>query len=375
MAKVMILGGGFAGVVAAESLVKRLGGEHEITLVSRGRQFLFYPALVRLAFGQCSLDDIAFDLREAMLDRRVRFVAGEVARLNPHEQRVTFAGGDIVGEMPYDFLVLALGRRLATERITGFYENSHHLLGLDSAQTFGAAVRGFHQGHAVIGSCPDARSPVPVFETAFALERFLEGRGVRSRCTITVVSDETPAEMFGGGSVAEKLLDSLNSRGIELVSDFPIGRVTPTSIVANDGRVIDCDLRMLVPPFCGPAPALYTGLTGVEGYVQVDNTMKVVAEERIYAAGDCVSFLGPKLGHMAVRQGEVAAANLCAELEGRMPAAIYDHELMLVIDTSDHDSIFLQQNLGTNEPADIYQSRFWPWAKRQQERYWKATHA
>ena len=137
MAKVMILGGGFAGVVAAESLAKRPEGEHEITLVSRSRQFLFYPALIRLAFGHCTPDDIAFDLREAMLDRRVRFVAGEVARLNPHDRRVTFAGGDVIGEMPYDFLVLALGRRLATERITGFYENSHHLLGLDSALTFG----------------------------------------------------------------------------------------------------------------------------------------------------------------------------------------------------------------------------------------------
>ena len=317
MTKVLILGGGFAGVVAAESLAKRLGTKHEITLASRSREFLFYPALVRLAFGQCSRDDIAFDLREAMIERRVRFITGEIARSNPGEQRVTFAGGDLVGDMPYDFLVLALGRRLATERITGFYENSHHLLSLDSALKFGEAVRGFHHGHAVIGSCPGARSPVPVFETAFALARSLEERSARDRCTITVVSDETPDEMFGGAAVSESLLDSLTSRGIEFVSNFPISRVTPTSIVASDGRTIACDLRMLVPPFCGPAPALYTGLTGADGYVQVDNTMKAFGNERIYAAGDCVSFPGPKLGHMAVRQGEVAAANIRAEKIGR----------------------------------------------------------
>ena len=375
MAKVLILGGGFAGVVAAESLAKRLGTEHKITLASRSREFLFYPALVRLAFGQCTRDDVVFDLHEAMLDRRVRFISGEIARINPSEQRVTFAGGDLVGEMPYDFLVLALGRRLATERITGFYENSHHLLGLDAALRFREAVENFHQGHAVIGSCPGARSPVPVFETAFALSRVLEERGERSRCEITVVSDETPNEMFGGAAVSEKLLDSLSSHGIKLVSDFPINRVTPTSIVASDGRAIACGLRMLVPPFCGPSPALYTGLTEAKGYVQVDNSMKVVGKERIYAAGDCVNLPGPKLGHMAVRQGEVAAANIRAEIEGRAPAQVYDHELMLVIDTSNHDSIFLQQNLGTGEPVDIHQGRFWRWAKRQQERYWKATHA
>jgi len=42
MAKVLILGGGFAGVVAAESLSQQLDEEHEITLVSRGRRFVFY---------------------------------------------------------------------------------------------------------------------------------------------------------------------------------------------------------------------------------------------------------------------------------------------------------------------------------------------
>lgn len=374
MAKVLVVGGGFAGVVAAESLARDLDIEHEVTLVSRSRQFLFYPGLVRFAFGQCTPNDLGFDLRQAMHDRGASFVQAEVARIVPYERRVIFAGGDLKGEMPYDFLLLAFGRRLATERVTGFYENAHHLLSLDATLKFADAVDNFHEGHAVIGSCPGARLPVPVFETAFALSRILSLRGERSRCAITVVSDETPAEMFDGAAVSEKLLDSLKSHGIDLVSDFPINQVTPTSVLAGDGREIDCSLRMLVPPFRGPSPVLYTGLTGPEGYVRVDAAMGVVGEERIYAAGDCVSFPGPKLGHMAVRQGEVAAANLRAEIEGRAPEAVYDHELMLVIDTSDHDSIFLHQEMWADEPAGVHQGRFWSWAKRQQERYWKATH-
>jgi len=374
VAKVLVVGGGFAGVVATESVAKELEGKHEVTLVSRSRQFLFYPGLVRFAFGQCTPNELVFDLREAMHDRGASFVQAEIARIVPYERKVIFAGGDVTGEMPYDFLVLAFGRRLATERVTGFYENAHHLLTLDATLKFAAAVDNFHQGHAVIGSCPGARLPVPVFETAFALSRTLKLRGERSHCTITVVSDETPAEMFGGATISEKLLESLESHGIELVSDFPISQVTPTSIIASDGRAIDCNLRMLVPPFCGPSPVLYTGFTAAEGYVRVDTAMRAVGEERIYAAGDCVSFPGPKLGHMAVRQGEVAAANVRAEIEGRAPEAAYDHELMMVIDTRDHDSIFFHQEMWADEPADVHQGRFWSWAKRQQERYWKATH-
>lgn len=375
MAKVLIVGGGFGGVVAAESLAKKLGRDHEITLVSRSREFLFYPALVRLAFGQCGPDDIAFDIREAMVDRRVRFVEGEVARIYPSERHITFARGDFVGDMPYDFLVLALGRRSKTEQVTGFFEHTHHLLGVRNAKKFGAAARLFNQGRAVIGYCPGARLPVPVFETAFALSRLLEERDKRDHCTITIVSSESPDEMFGGIPMSEALNGALESQRIELVSDFAITQVTANSVIAKDGRSLSCDLNMLIPPFGGPGALVGTGLTDAEGYVRVDTTMRVAGIERVYAAGDCVSFKGPKMGHMAVRQGEVVAENLAAEIHGRALTANYDHDMMLVIDAGGDESIFVHKDLWNDDEANIDHSRFWAWAKRKQERHWKAKHA
>lgn len=375
MAKVLIAGGGFGGVVVAESLAKRLGRDHEITLVSRSRKFLFYPALVRLAFGQCEPDDIAIDIREALVDRKVRFVEGEVARIYPTERHITFARGDLVGDMPYDFLVLALGRRLKTEQVTGFFEHAHHLLGVRGAKKFGAAARSFNQGRAIIGYCPGARLPVPVFETAFALSRLLEERGKRDHCTITIVSSESSDEMFGGIPMSEALNGALESHHIEVVSDFAITQVTPNSVIANDGRTLSCDLNMLIPPFAGPGALVGTGITDPDGYVRVCTTMRVPGFERIYAAGDCVSFKGPKTGHMAVRQGEVAAENLAAEIQGKALTANYDHEMMLVIDADGDESIFVHKDLWSDDEANIQHSRFWAWAKRKQEWYWKAQHA
>jgi NADH dehydrogenase FAD-containing subunit len=52
MARVLIPIGGFGGVFAAESLAQQLGDEDDITLVSRSSRFVFYSALVRLAFGK-----------------------------------------------------------------------------------------------------------------------------------------------------------------------------------------------------------------------------------------------------------------------------------------------------------------------------------
>jgi sulfide:quinone oxidoreductase len=375
MAKILIVGGGFGGVVAAESLAKRLGNEHQISLVSRSRKFLFYPALVRLAFGRGEPDDVSFDLREAMLDRRVTFIEGEIARIDPAAHQVTIARGEFTGQMHYDYLVFALGRRLATERITGFFEYAHHLLDLNGAFKFGEALRNLQHGHVVLGYCPGARIPVPLFETAFALSRLFEGRNEADRSPITIVSQETPEEMFGDAAIGKALSEAMQSRGIEFVSNFSIERITRHSVISDDGRAMNCDLAMVIPPFSGPGAALHTTITDAEGYVPVERTMRVQAVERMYAVGDCVSLPGPKTGHMAVRQAEVAAENLLAEIQGRELPAAYEHEMMIVLETDGKDAIYLHKDLWTDVPANLKQGRFWAWAKRGHEQYWMRRHA
>ena len=161
---------------------------------------------------------------------------------------------------------------------------------------------------------------------------------------------------------------------IQVVSDFQISRITGKSLVSLDGREMEFHLNMLIPPFGGSGPLVGTGITDAEGYVKVDRTMRVTGVERVYAAGDCVSFYGPKMGHMAVRQAEVVAENLAAEIDGKALPAQYDHEMMLVVDAGKDEAIFMQKDLGSDDEVSIQSSRFWGWAKRKQEQYWKATH-
>jgi NADH dehydrogenase FAD-containing subunit len=374
MANIIILGGGFGGVVAAERLAKTLGGEHQLTLVSARREFIFYPALVRLAFGLCSQEDVTFDLSSAMLDRRVRFVEGEVARLDPRARRVTLAHGDVEGELGYDYLIYALGRRLATEHVPGFFEYAHHLLTVEAALKFGKALHNFKGGHAVIGCCPGSRLTVPAYETAFALSRLLEERGARERTRITFVSPESFNDAPAGHEAASTLHAALAKHGIESLSDFHISHITESSVRTSGGHNLGYDLLMLIPPFRGAGAVARLGITDSHGYVLVDRNMRVAGVEGMYAAGDAVGFGGPKMGHMAVRQGEVAALNVAAEIEGREPLAEYDHELMLVVDEGGRDSIYLRKQLWADEPASVHQGRFWSWAKRAHEKYWQMQH-
>src|ERR1044072_6240265 len=344
MANILILGGGFAGVMAAERLARLLEtAEHQSTLAPRSRRFPFCPALVRLAFGECEPDDISYDVRASMRERGARFVGGVVAHVDPVARRVTVTGGDFAGELAYDYLVYTLGRRLATEHVPGFFEHAHHLLSIESALKFGDALREFRGGHAVIGSCPGARLEVPVYEAAFALARRLEEEGHKAR--ITVLGPDYPSEHPGSSDLVSALRPALERFHVETLNDFPIAEVETGLVRARDGREVEYDLLMLIPPFEGPSALAGTGLTDEEGFVRVDHTMRVIGAERMYAAGDAVYFSGPKMGHMAVRQAEVVAENLVAEIEGRAPQALYEHEVTLVVDAGGKDSVYLHKKL------------------------------
>jgi len=375
MAKVLILGGGFGGVVAAERLAEQFGDDHQITLVSRSRQFVFYPALVRLAFGKCQPADVSFDLRQTLLNRRINFIEAEVAHIHPVERNITIAHGEVEGKLGYDYLVFALGRRLATERITGFYEHAHHLLNADKAIKFGKAIKKFQEGRAVFGQCPGARLPVPVYESAFALARLLEEKRKRDGVTITVVSPMTLESELGDLNAAAALKRAFDAERIEFVPNVSIDSLTENSAITIGGDKLDFNLLMLVPPFRGSSAASYVGITNDEGYINVDSTMRVIGHERIYAVGDCVNFEGPKMGHMAVRQADVATTNLAAEIDGREPASHYQHEMRFVIEGMGSDSLYLHKDLWADEPGTVRQGPFWSWAKRVQQRYWEVSHS
>lgn len=375
MANILIAGGGFGGLVAAESLATRVGSEHQITLVSRSRQFVFYPDLVRLAFGQCKPQDITFDLRESLRDTRVRFIEAEIARINPEARHLKLAHGEFEGDIPYDYMIIALGRRLATEQVPGFFEHAHHLLSVNGAIRFGRAISTFDKGRAIIGQCPGARLPVPIYETAFALSRFCQKRSTRDKVQITIVSPDSPNFQFGDGEVARALRNALDEHVIDYIPDFPIETVSAGSLTTSNGLALNFNLLLLLPPFRGPSAVRYLGVTDAEDYLKVDRSMRVVGLENVYAVGDCVNFEGPKMAHMAVHQAEVAAANLAAEITGHEPADKYDHEMMLVIDEGGPESIYLRKGIWGDGAAVVSQNRFWAWAKRIHDKYWIAKHS
>jgi sulfide:quinone oxidoreductase len=374
MSNVLILGGGFSGVIAAERLSLALGAQHEITLISENREFIFYPALAQLAFGKCRPADVVADLHHKLQAFRTRFVQAEVVGIDPHKRKVRVTGKDIDGEIAYDFLIIALGRRLATEKTPGFFERAHHILDVKGAERFGEALRNFHRGNIVIGMCPEGFLPVPVCETAFAISRLVKKSGENLITNLSVVFPGTIEEAFGGAHIAHELTEAFVHHGIETITDFRVAEVAEKEILGESGKSHFYDLLMLVPSFRGHGFLQDLGITDERGFVKVNGLMQVHGLEHVYAAGDGVAFTGPKLGHMAVRQGHIAAHNVIEEVNGRTPDHEYYHEIATVIDAGDADSIYLHYGIWDDNQISVQQGLFWHWAKGLHDRFWQAVH-
>jgi sulfide:quinone oxidoreductase len=333
---------------------------------------VFSPLLYQVATAALSPGDIASPIRWVLRrQKNLKVWLAEATAVDVASKTVRLTDGDV----PYDYLIVALGRRLATENVPGFFEHSHHLLSVNAALKFGEALRAFEQGRALIGQCPGARLPVPVYETAFALSRRFQELGSRDRVKITIVSPDPPGFQFGDGDVARALRSALDEHYIEYIPDFLISSVSAGSVTSSTGLGLNAGLLMLLPPFRGSSAVRGLGITDADDYLKVDHRMRVQGVENMYAVGDCVDFTGPKLAHMAVHQAEVAAANLASEIAGREPLRVYDHEMMLVIDEGGSESIYLRKGIWHNEPAVVRQNLFWTLAKRVHDKFWMDKHS
>lgn len=109
-------------------------------------------------------------------------------------------------------------------------------------------------------------------------------------------------------------------------------------------------------------------------FLITDELMQVAHFSDVYAVGDIVDFSGPKLAHMAVRQAEIAAANIVSEIEGKEPKNYYYHEIATIIDAGGADSIHLHYGIWDEHFYRLKKGKIWSLTKRIHDKLWRAIH-
>src|SRR5438132_6065188 len=123
--RILILGGGFAGVYTARTLEKLLApGEGEITLVNRENYWVYQPMLPEVISGSIGLTDVVSPIRR--LCPRTRLVMREVESIDLERRSVTVSPGfrPVETRLTYDYLVIALGNVTNFYGMPGLMENA-----------------------------------------------------------------------------------------------------------------------------------------------------------------------------------------------------------------------------------------------------------
>jgi len=298
--QVLVLGGGYAGVMAANRLAGADGVA--VTLVNPRPRFVERLRLHQLASGT---GDALHEYAQ-VLAPSVRVVVDEATRIDAARARVVLAGGD---ELAYDRLVYAVGSSHAADGgVPGVAEHALPVSTVEAATRLRAAL----------GAAPGA--PVVVvgggptgIETAAELAE--TGRDVTLVCGGVLAPSFHPR---GRRSLARQLA----RLGVTVLEGSRVTRVREGSAVLEDGREL-AGITVWAIGFRVSDLASRSGLTtDREGRLVTDETLTSVDDERIVGAGDAVAPSGVPLRascQAALPLALRAAETVLARLEGRAP--------------------------------------------------------
>lgn len=350
MKRIAILGAGTAGTMMANRLARILPDHWELAVFDRDDVHVYQPGLLFLPFGAYRDDELVRP-RTRTLDPRVRLELGDLDRVVPDQQRVRFADGV---SWSYDFLLLTTGSRILPDSLPGLTGEGWHRTAfdfytLDGARALRGALDGFRGGRVVVNVAElPIKCPVAPLEFLFLADAYFTQRGIRDRVELVYA---TPLEGAFTKPVASRLLgDLLARRGITVVPDFAAAEVDGATrrLTAYDGRALDYDLLVSIPPHGGAELIARSGLGDGSAWIPTDrHTLAVPAAPHTFALGDATDLPSSKAGAVAHFQSEVVTQNLLAAIDGRPPVATFDGHTNCFIETGFGKAMLIDFNYVT----------------------------
>ncbi|HEX9068091.1 MAG TPA: FAD/NAD(P)-binding oxidoreductase [Ktedonobacterales bacterium] len=343
--RIVIVGGGVGGTIVANVLARELRhDEAEITVVDATGRHQYMPGWLYLPFNHGAGMELSRSERD-LLNKHVKLVVGNVTQINARDHAITVMGAGkgqtSATTLPYDYLVLGTGARLAPEDLPGLKEHEdqwHHFYSQDGALRLRSALERFDGGRIVlaIGGIPYRCPPAPL-EFVFLLDEWLDHRGLRKKTEIQYTFPLN--RVFPIESVAEVATPLLDQRVIKYTTFFNADSVdTERKVISSlEGEDLPYDLLVMVPPHRGARIIEQSGLGDPQGWLPTDRaTLEVKGQEHIFALGDATDLPVSKSGSAAHFEAKVIAHRLRALVRGEDPDARharYDGEVMCFLET------------------------------------------
>ncbi len=358
MRRLVILGGGTAGTMAANRLRHRLHPDQwRITVVDQDGEHIYQPGLLLLPFGRYDPADLVRP-RQRFLARGVELVTGRIERVAAADGTVLLTDGRTLA---YDYLVIATGTSPRPDQTPGMLGEQWRtsvfdFYSLEGATALRRALSSWDGGRLVVHIVEmPIKCPVAPLEFAFLADAFFADRGMRDRVDITYVTPLDAA--FTKPVAARQLGGMLAERKIALETDFVIDRIDPAAraLVSMDEREIPFDLLVTVPLNMGADYLARSGLGDELNYVPVDkHTLQSKDHDNIFAIGDAADLPTSKAGSVAHFAVELFAENFVDHVHGQPMTHDFDGHANCFIESGRGKGLLIDFNYDTQPLTGSY---------------------
>lgn len=313
--KVVIVGDGAAGIVAANKLrFHTTEKELDIVVIGNNPRHFYKPDGVLIPFGyknyRKSVKPVNF-----LLNYGITYLKDEVTRISVDENILFLKSGK---SMVADFIILATGDKYTPEDVPGYEGEAKHFFDLQRTMELKEYVKSFQGGAVFIGSTSEIMQyPESLYEFAFLMDSYLTENGLREKSTINLT---TPQEqLLPDPSASSILADMLKEKNIEFHPGVAIQSVNPKNkeVSGKNGETYKYSLLILIPPHRGQDFIKASGIANEDGYAVVDpNDLTVKGNKSIFAIGDANSISKTKSATTAHAQASFVASAIVAQTVG-----------------------------------------------------------
>ncbi|MFN4282539.1 MAG: NAD(P)/FAD-dependent oxidoreductase [Alphaproteobacteria bacterium] len=336
-ARIVIAGGGAAGLTAASRLARQLDGA-QILLVEPSDLHVYQPGLTLVGAGLWRAERL-IEATQRFVASGVRWKRAAVAAFEPDGNRVVLSDGT---REPYDFLIVATGCALDYRAIAGMEPERIGRDGVGSIYAGPQAARATYEAMAAFVEAggvglfgrpaTDLKCAGAPLKMAFIAEDLLTKAGNRNKARL--VYNAHDANVFSVPLVAQKVEALFGARGIavnrsHVLTAIDAGRRQATFRTPAGETTLDYDFIHVVPPMGAPAAVAGSTLAwqdgAFKGWLEVDRaTLRHRRYPNVFGIGDVNGVPKGKTAASVKWQAPVAVDNLVAVLAGKEPSQSYN---------------------------------------------------
>ncbi|HEX6695557.1 MAG TPA: FAD-dependent oxidoreductase [Solirubrobacteraceae bacterium] len=310
MPRIVIAGGGIAGLEALIALHGHLGSSAEIELLEANADLVERQRAVAEPFGGEPARH--FDLVRIVADHGAHLRPDRLASVDPERRTLRTVRGDT---LDYDALLVAVGAT-PDMAIPGALTFS----GPRDVAAFSRLLDDLDAGRAqrVAFALPTSVTwALPLYELALMTGEHVRAAGLEHVGLVVVTPEHSPLEAFGT-RIASHMWSLLAERGVAFCGRSVPLRAGPGGLVIAHGEPVQAERIVSLPRFVGP---WIGGLPhDGHGFLATDAHGAVLGTEAVWAAGDGTAF-PLKQGGLAAQQAAAAAAAIASALGADVPAA------------------------------------------------------